>query len=354
MLITGYEAITGTTLYPADPVRVFILWVADIISQERELINYSARMNIPRYAVEDFLDAIAEIFYNTYRLPAEPATTVLRFEISKVLEENYTIPKAIQVTVDGEIVFRTIETIMFPAGKAYVDVPAVCLANGTAGNGFIPGQICKMVDEQFLYFRDVYNITESEGGTEKESDIDFYNRMRESMEGYSTAGPKGGYIFHGKTASSAISDIMPSSPEPGVADIRVMLHNGELPGAEIINKVKEKLSEKDIRPMCDFVQVSAPDTERFEIDFTYFISEQKKAATSEIVSNVDTATQNYITWQTEKMGRDINPSELHGLLMQTGVKRVEIRKPQFTRIPESSVAILDGTPTAVNGGFEDE
>lgn len=353
-LIAGYEVITGKTLYPADPVRIFILWVADIISQERELINYSARMNIPRYAVEEFLDALAEIFYNVYRLQAEAATTVLRFELSKALEDNYTISKPIQVTVDGEIIFKTTETIMFPAGQTYTDVPAVCLTRGTAGNGFVPGQICKMVDEQFLYFKDVANITESGGGTERENDTDFYNRMRESVEGYSTAGPKGGYIFHGKTASSAISDIMPDSPTPGVADIRVMLHNGELPGEEIIKKVMEKLSAKDIRPMCDFVQVAAPDTVNFRIDFTYYIPEPKQATTNEIVQNVNTAVQNYISWQTEKMGRDINPSELHGLLMQTGIKRVEIREPQFMKLENKSVAILEGEPKVENGGVEDE
>ena len=30
-LIRGYETFTGRTLYPADPARLFILWVADII-----------------------------------------------------------------------------------------------------------------------------------------------------------------------------------------------------------------------------------------------------------------------------------------------------------------------------------
>lgn len=34
-LIQSYEAFTGRTLYPADPARLFILWVADIIIQER-------------------------------------------------------------------------------------------------------------------------------------------------------------------------------------------------------------------------------------------------------------------------------------------------------------------------------
>ena len=34
-LIQSYELFTGRTLYPADPARLFVLWVADIIIQER-------------------------------------------------------------------------------------------------------------------------------------------------------------------------------------------------------------------------------------------------------------------------------------------------------------------------------
>lgn len=353
-LISGYEIITGKTLYPADPVRIFILWVADIVSQERELIDYSAKMNLPRYAVNEFLDSIAEIFFNVFRLQPEAATTVLKFELSKTLNENYTIPKDIQVTADGEIIFRTTETIMFPAGQIYTNVPAICLTEGTVGNGYVPGQICKMVDEQFLYFNGVSNITESAGGTEKESDTDFYNRMRESVEGYSTAGPRGGYAYHGKSASGVISDIMAVSPTPGVADIRVMLHEGKLPNEEILKKVKEILSADDVRPMCDYVQVAAPDTVKFTIDITYYIAEENRAVTNDIVKRVETAVQEYITWQTEKMGRDINPSELHARLMDTGIKRVEIRKPKFTRLEKICVAILDKEPMVENGGIEDE
>ena len=54
------------------------------------------------------------------------------------------------------------------------------------------------------------------------------------------------------------------------------------------------------------------------------------------------------------MGRDINPSYFHGLLMQTGIKRAEIREPQFMKLEKKCVAILDGEPQAVNGGTEDE
>ena len=46
-LIAGYEKITGRTLYPADPVRAFILWLASVLVQERVQINESAKHRYP-------------------------------------------------------------------------------------------------------------------------------------------------------------------------------------------------------------------------------------------------------------------------------------------------------------------
>lgn len=57
-LIAGYEEITGRTLYPADPVRAFILWLASVLVQERVQINESAKQNLPRYAVGKNLDSL--------------------------------------------------------------------------------------------------------------------------------------------------------------------------------------------------------------------------------------------------------------------------------------------------------
>lgn len=47
-LIKSYGMFTGRTLYPADPTRLFILWIADIIIQERVIIDESAKQNVPR------------------------------------------------------------------------------------------------------------------------------------------------------------------------------------------------------------------------------------------------------------------------------------------------------------------
>ena len=68
---------------------------------------------------------------------------------------------------------------------------------------------------------------------------------------------------------------------------------------------------------------------------------------------VDYGVQDYISWQTEKMGRDINPSYLNALLMQTGIKRLEIKQPGFAKISKGSVAVINSCNVTF-GGVEDE
>lgn len=352
-LIAGYEGITGRTLYPADPVRAFILWLADVIIQERVLINESAKQNLPRYAEGQYLDSLSEIFHNTPRLEPTAAKTTLRFYLAKTLTEDFIITDTMEVTVDGEINFETTEHIVFKAGEEYADVPAVCTTAGEIGNGFISGQINKLVSDEFLYFKEVANITESAGGSEEETDTAYYNRMRESEESYTTAGSRGSYIYHAKSVSSQISDVSAESPQPGVADIRIMLYNGELPDKELIDKVREHLSGDDIRPMTDTVLVAAPDTVEFNIDIKYFVSKEKEASTSDIKQALALAVENYILWQTSKMGRDINPSYFNAMLMESGIKRVEITAPVFTQIPKGSVAVIK-EESVTFGGVEDE
>ena len=84
------------------------------------------------------------------------------------------------------------DVLTIPAGELTGDIAAECLTVGEIGNGFVPGQISKLVDI-FPYFERVENITESAGGADRESDAAFYERMRESMETFSTAGPLGAY-----------------------------------------------------------------------------------------------------------------------------------------------------------------
>lgn len=363
-LIMSYEAFTGRTLYPADPARLFILWIADIIMQERIIINESAKQNVPRYAEGEYLDSLAEIFKDTERLQAQPATTVLRFYISEVQPSAQVVPAGTRASINGEIVFETTETATIPRGELYADAAAKCITTeidpttgekvtiGAKGNGFVAGQISQIVD-LFPYYEKVENITTTDGGADRETDEAFYERLRDSMESFSTAGPFGAYVYWAKTASARIKDVKPTSPEPGVVDIRVLLENGEVPDEQMLQLVLDTLNADKVRPFTDYVKVSAPDIVNYNIDVTYFIPTQSESSAAIIQQNIKAALESYKQWQSEKMGRDINPSKLNEMLMGAGVKRIEIRSPVFTQVENNAVAVLK-TENVIYGGVEDE
>lgn len=363
-LIMSYEAFTGRTLYPADPARLFILWIADIIMQERIIINESAKQNVPRYAQGDYLDSLAEIFKDTERLQAQPATTTLRFYISAVQPSAQVVPLGTRATINGEIIFETTETATIPPGELYADAAAKCITTeidpvtgkeitiGAKGNGFVAGQISQIVD-LFPFYEKVENITTTDGGADRETDEAFYERLRDSMEAFSTAGPFGAYVYWAKTASARITDVKPTSPEPGVVDIRILLENGEVPDEQMLQLVLDTVSADKVRPFTDYVQVSAPDIVNYNIDVTYYIPSQSESSTAIIQQNVKAALEDFKKWQSEKMGRDINPSKLSEMLMSAGIKRLEIRAPAFTQIEDNAVAILK-TENVIYGGVEDE
>lgn len=353
-LIRSYEEYTGRTLYPADPMRVVILWMASAMIQERVNLDFSARQNVPRYAEGEFLDSLAEIFKDTYRLPPEKAKTTLRYTLSTALTSGTIIPGGTRATVDGTIIFQTMEPLAIPAGSLTGEVAAECLTAGTIGNGFVPGQINQPIDI-FPYFQAVENVSESDGGADEESDAAFYERMRESMETFSTAGPKGSYEYYAKTASALISDVRATGPEdePGVVDVRVLIQGGEMPTEEILQKVLETLNDERVRPLTDFVRVQAPDAVKFNVDLTYYVPKPSAASAEIIKQEVEKAVAEYICWQTEKMGRDINPSTLIRRVMETGAKRVEVREPAFQTVANTAVAALNKS-NVIFGGVEDE
>lgn len=351
-LIRSYEAFTGRTLYPADPARLFILWVADIIIQERVNIDFSARQNVPRYAEGEYLDSLAELFKDAYRLEPEKAKTTLRFTLSIPLEVATIIPAGTRVTVDGEIIFQTTQALTIPAGDLFGDVEAECQTAGEIGNGFVPGQITQLIDI-FPYFGSVENVSESDGGADEESDAAFYERMRESVETFSTAGPLGAYEYYAKSASALIVDVKATSPEPGEVDVRVLLSGGQLPGEEILKEVLDILNADKVRPLTDHVTVAAPETVPYDIDFTYWTQEGGAVSDEKVAENIAAAVQTFKEWQGAKMGRDVNPSYLISLLMQAGAKRVKVRSPVDTVVPDNAVAVI-GETAVVNGGAENE
>lgn len=206
-MIAAYETITGVTVYPASPERVFIAWVTNIILQERILTNYTGNQNIPSRATGTNLDALAELFYADARPDAKKAKCTMRFYISEAQNTTILVPKGTRVTnKSGTVVWETTEDALVEIGETFVDTAAECQTAGTEGNGYEPGQISTAVD-LYDYYLKCENITVSDGGANRADDDEYYEILRASMDAYSTAGPAGAYEYHAKSVSTKIADV---------------------------------------------------------------------------------------------------------------------------------------------------
>ncbi len=225
-LTAGYEAIVGETVQPAGPKMQYIRWVAYIIIQERVLSNYTGNQNIPSRAEGANLDALAQLTYIRERPPANAATCTMRFYISEAQKSPVLIPAGTRITnADKTLVWATTKDSYVPIGETFVDAENVtCQTLGTAGNGYTPGQLNKLVDI-YDYYTKCENITVSGGGSDVPSDDEYYELMRASMDAYSDAGARGGYTYFAKQAApTEIADVVANSPVPG--DVRHGRHHG--------------------------------------------------------------------------------------------------------------------------------
>lgn len=358
-LVSGYERLTGASVQPASPEKLFIQWVADVLLQERALNNYTGNQNIPSRASGENLDALGELFYVTERPAAQPAVCSQRFHISQAQAAAILIPAGTRVTdASGALVWETVEDVYVGIGDTCADVQVRCQTPGVAGNGYAAGQLNTIID-LFDYYDHCENTTASDGGADEASDGEYYELMRASMDAYSTAGPQGGYIYHAKRVSTKIADVAANSPTPGTVDLYVLMDDGTIAQPEIKNAVLAACSADTVRPLTDLVSVKDPETAAYDIAFTYYIPAESPLSPADIEAAVDAAVKQYVAWQCGRLGRDINPSYLIGLLMQTGIKRVDLTAPAFTVLRDGSnqdtpqVAAIGGI-TATNGGYEDE
>ncbi len=362
-LIAKYEELTGRTLLPADPDRVFISWVADVIIQERSLLNFAANQNIPSRAVGSHLDALGEFIYNLKRPTAKPSECTIKFTITEPRDTAVSIPIGTRVTDTAQkMTWKTDEDAVVPIGETETLVHAVCVTEGIVGNGYVAGQICKLVDaDNVEFFSSCANVDISSGGSDKADDSGYYELMRQSLEAYSTAGPRGAYEYHAKAVSSEIADVCAIDPldMPGTVHIYAVMNDGSIADSGTKNAILEACNDERIRPLTDFVEVLDPETVDFDVDLTYYVDRSSAKTMSDIAADVRNAVDEYIKWQTARIGRDINPSKLSWLLSGTGVKRVDIRLPVFTPLRDGSERITPQfarhfSTKITNGGFENE
>lgn len=348
----AYFAITGENilLIDSDEHMAQVTALAYRFSQFSVIMDQTAKQNLIDYAVGQYLEEIGERV-NTPRDPAKPAKTTLKFELTDAQQEIVSISKG-TIVKSKKYFFKTDEYVEIPVGELTCTVDGSCTIEGEEANGILPGNINVIVSE-LAYGMKVYNTTVTQGGSEVQSNESYRLAIKAAPLTYSTAGPEAAYQALAKKFSSEILDVKASSPTPGVADLRFILIDGELPDQTMIDNLKDYLSDKTRRPLTDQLEVSAPDLVEYSIDCTYYIGSSDIDKVEDIMSKADDAKDAYIVWQKSKIKRDVDPTELISKLKAAGVKRCVVTQPLYAVVGASEVASLT-TVNFVYGGIEDE
>lgn len=351
-VMAAYEKASGVTLQPGDPVRLFLESLSYVLSVQNSLIDLAGRQNLLAYAEGAALDHLGALM-GVARIPAQPARCEMRFSLAEPLAFAVPIPKGCRIaSEDGKIMFATEVQGEIAAGETFCDIACLCTEAGAAASGLLPGQITKLVDP-LPYVASVSNITETYDGSAIEADDRLRERIRLAPESFTVAGSSGAYKARTLEVSSDIQSVAVITPEPGVVDVRFVLDNGELPDQAMCELVAQALNAETVRPLTDQVLAQAPDVVEYEIQGSWYISEEDASLFALVSARVEQALQKYIAWQRQKPGRDINPSKLIELLMAAGAKRVVLTKPEFTQL--SAIEIARETAYDLEfGGVEDE
>lgn len=213
-VITSLEKSVGEPLYPGDERRIFGDALVAVVLAIYSKTNDACKQKMLKYARGKVLDALGER-YACHRIPSATAKTVLRFSLDSAITTNIIIPEGTRATPDNEVYFRTTELAILQAGAIFVDIPAECTVAGEAYNGYLIGDINRLVD-LIPFIDSVKNIIATHNGNDGEpypeedggiGDEHYRERIRLAPTALSVAGPKDAYEYHAKSADASIADV---------------------------------------------------------------------------------------------------------------------------------------------------
>ena len=160
---------------------------------------------------------------------------------------------------------------------------------------------------------------------EDETDERLRKRTQLALEGFSTAGPVGAYIFHSLSASNEVKSVSVKSPNPGEVLVTILSNIGDgTVGQELIDAVSAKLNEDDIRPLTDQVTVQGATIVNYSVEAIITVYPGPSSAVIETEAN--NALNNFIS-ERHAVGKVASLSGIYDALHVDGVKKVELTSP---------------------------
>jgi phage-related baseplate assembly protein len=269
-------------------------------------------------------------------LPAPAVVETLDYEVilAQMLADLQTRDPAFTALVESDPAFKVLEVAAYREvlTRARVNDGAKAVMLAYAG-GTNLDQLAALfgVTRKTLVPANLTAIPPVAAVMEADSDLRF--RVQLSLEGLSTAGPIGAYVYHALKVAT-IKDVAVQSPTPGDVLVTVLsINNNGVPTAGELAAVSAQLNNEDVRPLTDNVTVQAAGIVTYAITATIFVNEGPDA--SVVLANCQAAAQAFATARF-RIGADVNLSGVYAALHQPGVEKVVLASP---------AANLDITPT---------
>lgn len=217
-----------------------------------------------------------------------------------------------------------------------------------------------------------------------ESDKALRQRVQLSHEGRTTAGSRGGYIFHALSASGRIKDVsvnaphfglvtldpalqaqLPanvlvyevlddaglSNPLPGDVAVTALVSDGDgTPTPDDLTTIQQAVNDEEIRPLTDHPRISGASIINYQVEAVLTIMEGPDA--SIVLAAAQEAVEAYVA-DRHKLDHDITLSGLNAALFQAGVQKVELIQPAADIIVnKQQAAYCSDTPIVTIGGVD--
>lgn len=158
-----------------------------------------------------------------------------------------------------------------------------------------------------------------------ETDTRLRKRTQMALEGFSTAGPEGAYIFHAYSASGQVKDVSVESPTPGRVIVTVL--STETDGtadADLQAEIFTAVNADRVRPLTDLVEVQGAEIIPYSINASLSLYDGPDAEV--IRSRGLTRLQDYVAAR-HRLGDTVAISGIEAALHVEGVREVIITQP---------------------------
>lgn len=344
-VVALYEQESGKTLLPAQVERLLLGAFAYRETILRAQVQAAAVQNLVAFASAPALDYLGQLV-GVERLAPAPALCTLNFTLVDG-HSGVVIPANTRVaSADGKVYFSTLQNVSVPAGETSANAQAIAFPDGVIGNDFAPGEITDILDPQ-PFITEAENTDITVGGADAESDDRLRERILLAPASFSTAGSRGAYVFHAKSASQTILDVAVIQIEPGTVGIYPF--TGALPTPpEILSLVETICSAEKVRPLTDTVQVNSPIAVSYDLEIE--LTTYESADQDSTLADAQASIAAYRDSREKVLGKDITVSQLVAAAHVDGVYSVTVISPASDLfIDEVEVPVANTVSVTITG-----